>query len=253
MYLVYVDESGDTGLNKSPTEYFVLSSIVVHESQWNRFLDDTIAYRRSLREHYGLKLREELHATKLFTKPGDLARIDKHLRLQICKKTIDFQENLQYISMVNVVVRKANKPPTFNVFNTAWTYLIQRIHNTVLHQNFPAGFGGQEKAIFIPDQTHNKELNQIVRKMRRYNPVPNMGFGGYRMITTDLIVEDPYYKDSSHSYFHQLVDMNAYFLFQMHQPNSYIKKKKGYNFFKRYDNALCKVASTKNEYGIVYV
>lgn len=31
MYLMYVDESGDSGLLGSPTRYFVVSGIVLHE------------------------------------------------------------------------------------------------------------------------------------------------------------------------------------------------------------------------------
>lgn len=32
MYFMYVDESGDPGMLVSPTRYFVLSGLVVHES-----------------------------------------------------------------------------------------------------------------------------------------------------------------------------------------------------------------------------
>ena len=49
MYLMYVDESGDTGLANSPTRYFVLSGIVVHESRWREFINALVAFRRTLR------------------------------------------------------------------------------------------------------------------------------------------------------------------------------------------------------------
>ena len=42
MYLMYVDESGDTGLVNSPTAYFVLSGIIVHESNWRQFLNHLV-------------------------------------------------------------------------------------------------------------------------------------------------------------------------------------------------------------------
>ncbi|MFB9274710.1 DUF3800 domain-containing protein [Cohnella cellulosilytica] len=254
MYLVYVDESGDIGLQASPTQYFALSALVVHESQWRRLLDDVIQFRTNMRSFYGLKLREEMHAAHFFSKPGKLARIPKHERLQICKRAIDFQENLGYISLVNVVVKKQDKAHPFDVFEIAWNRLIQRIDNTIQYDNFPNGRGrGIDKAIIVPDQTDNKKLTSLVRKMRRYNPVPNLGAPGYRMLQTNLIVEDPYYKDSAGSFLHQLVDVNAYFLYQMHQPNAYIRSKKAHNYFKRYNNALCKVASRTDPYGIVYI
>lgn len=254
MYLVYVDESGDTGLTGSPTPYFVLSALVVHESQWRRLLDDVVQFRTNMRNFYGLKLREEIHAAHFFAKPGKLARIPKHDRLQICKRAIDFQENLGYINLVNVVVRKDGKPLTFDVFGIAWNRLVQRIDNTIQYGNFPNGNGrGVDKAIIIPDQTDNKKLTGLIRRMRRYNPVPNMGAPGYRMLQTNLIAEDPYFKDSAGSFIHQLVDVNAYFLYQMHHPNSYIRSKSAQNFFKRYNTALCKVASRNDPLGIVYI
>ena len=34
MYLAYFDESGDSGINNSPTEWFVLNAILIHETVW---------------------------------------------------------------------------------------------------------------------------------------------------------------------------------------------------------------------------
>jgi len=34
MFLMYVDESGDTGLTNSPVDYFVLSGLIIHELRW---------------------------------------------------------------------------------------------------------------------------------------------------------------------------------------------------------------------------
>jgi hypothetical protein len=64
MYLMYVDESGDTGLVKSPTRYFVLSGIVIHESSWRDFVNGLIAFRRTLKSVYGLPVRAEMHASE---------------------------------------------------------------------------------------------------------------------------------------------------------------------------------------------
>ncbi len=46
MYLMYVDESGDIGLTGSPTRYFVLTGLVLHELRWRQTLDELIAFRR---------------------------------------------------------------------------------------------------------------------------------------------------------------------------------------------------------------
>ena len=55
MYLMYVDESGDIGINGSKTKYFVLSAIVIHELRWNDALDDLISFRKMLRDTKKLK------------------------------------------------------------------------------------------------------------------------------------------------------------------------------------------------------
>ena len=34
MFLMYVDESGDCGLQNSPTRYLVLTGLVIHELRW---------------------------------------------------------------------------------------------------------------------------------------------------------------------------------------------------------------------------
>lgn len=49
---MYVDESGDTGLDRSPTSYFALSGLVVHESQWRNFINQLIAFRKTMRSVY---------------------------------------------------------------------------------------------------------------------------------------------------------------------------------------------------------
>ncbi len=55
MYLMYVDESGDIGLHNSPTRYFVLSGLVVHELRWQDTLDQFIDFRHRMRRQFTLR------------------------------------------------------------------------------------------------------------------------------------------------------------------------------------------------------
>ena len=83
MYLMYVDESGDTGLIDSPSDFFVLTGLVVHESRWRDFLQKLIAFRRPLKSVYGLGNRTEIHSSEFIRKAVD--GIAKHDRLSILR------------------------------------------------------------------------------------------------------------------------------------------------------------------------
>src|ERR1700742_2062235 len=91
MYLMYVDESGDIGqLPASPTRYFILSSIVIHELKWRDILQDLFRFRQMLKITKGLMIKEEIHCTKFISRPGALVRIPRNDRLDIIKKCIDW-------------------------------------------------------------------------------------------------------------------------------------------------------------------
>lgn len=251
MYLLYVDESGDCGLQGSPSRYFVLSGLVVHELRWQQILDSIIDFRKSLRIQYGLKLREEIHTTHFIHKPGELQRIAKSLRLRLLRDVLDFEASLPDINILNIVIDKMGKPPEYDVFDQAWKVLVQRFHNTISHRNFPGPQNPEDLGLMVVDQTDEKKLRDLTRKMRRHNPIPNSGQEGYRQIPLTTLIEDPVHRNSLHSYFIQLTDVNAYFLFQKLAPCGYIKRKGAKNYFDRLDPVLCKVASNSDPQGIV--
>ena len=111
MYLMYVDESGDIGpINVSPTRYFILSAIVVHEMRWRNILQDLVQFRQTLKVTKGLKINEEIHCTNFISRPGPLVRIPRNDRLDIIKKCIDWLDSQTDISIYSVVVDKNGKP-----------------------------------------------------------------------------------------------------------------------------------------------
>jgi hypothetical protein len=251
MYLLYVDESGDVGIDGSPGRYFALSGFVVHELRWHDTLEAILDFRRRLRDTYGLKLREELHAGDMLHKPGELARIPKSIRLKILREALDFQSALPDVSIVNIVVDKLGKPLDFDVFDVAWVTLIQRFHNTISYKNFPGPQNPDDRGLLVVDQTEERKLRGISRRIRRYNPVPSMFGPGARPIPITTLVEDAVHRNSLHSYFIQLADVNAYFLYQRFQPCGYVKRKGGRNYFNRLRPVLCTVASRSDADGIV--
>jgi hypothetical protein len=251
MYLMYVDESGDIGLTGSPTRYFVLTGLVLHEHRWRQTLDELIAFRREQKTDFGLKLREEIHASPMLSKPGALVRIPKHQRLEILRRYADKLASMPDLSLICVVVDKANKPATYDVFDAAWKTLIQRFENTLAHRNFPGPRNPDDMGMLFPDRSDEKKLNALLRSMRAFNPVPSQQSSGYRNLQIRTIIEDPNYRDSSHSYFIQSVDVTAFLLYQHLSPSTYMRKKSGQNYFGRLAPIVCKHASPRDPSYIV--
>jgi hypothetical protein len=248
---MYVDESGDSGLSQSPTQFFCLSGLVVHETRWLETLNEVVEFRRVLRTRYGIKLREEVHAGPMLNRPGDLRRIPKSLRLRLLRDTLDFQAGLNQISIVNVVLDKSQRPNGFDVFDFAWRALIQRFHNTIIHGNFPGPQNDHDGGLLFVDRTDAIKLRGLLRRMRRFNPVPSLISPHAYQVPVTTLVEDPTHRDSSHSYFTQLSDVNAYFLHQKERPNRYVRVKGGRRYFDRLTPALCTVAAINDPQGVV--
>ena len=251
---MYVDESGDSGIQNSPTRYFILSAVIIHELRWRVLLDELIQFRQHLRQTKGLKLREEIHSTHFINNPGGLVRIKRNDRLDIMKQCIDWTATRKDVSVISVAVDKLNKQE--DVFNLGWERLIQRFENTIRNRNFPGYSNTDERGLLLPDNTDGLKLRTLLRKMRRFNPVPNnqsIFNSGSRNLTLDYVIEDPFMKDSAMSYFHQIVDVIAYSARQIYEPNSYMKKKGATHFYSRLDAVLNKKVSPKHPLGIVEV
>jgi hypothetical protein len=248
--MMYVDESGDTGLVGSPTQYFTLSAIVVHESRWRDFLNLLIAFRKTLRTVHNLPVRAEIHASEFIN--GKPVPLPRHVRLAILRNSLDELAKINFISITNVVVRKVGKPAGYDVFGAAWGTLFQRFENTLVHGNFPGGHAN-DHGVVLTDATAGKNLAKMVRRMAVFNYVPNdprFG-GGSRNIPIKRVIEDPHGKDSRQSLPVQMCDVVAYFLLQRYAPNYYIRQQRALRYFDRLQPVLNTRASRFNSLGIV--
>jgi hypothetical protein len=105
--------------------------------------------------------------------------------------------------------------------------------------------------MIFPDDTDNKRLRMLLRGMRFANPVPSRGGMRVRNLPMMHVIEDPLPRDSEHSYLIQAVDLVAFLLYQELEPNGYMRKKGGHNYFDRLAPILCTVASRRDPRGIV--
>jgi hypothetical protein len=136
------------------------------------------------------------------------------------------------------------------IFEWSWQKLIQRFENTIRYRNFRGPANPDDRGILMADETDDKHLRALVRRMRRYNPIPNIA-GGYRNLTLDYVIEDPIMRESRNSFLHQMVDVISYCARQLYEPNVYMKKKGGHRFYERLDTVLVKQASKTHPLGIV--
>lgn len=250
MYLMYVDESGDSGLTNSPTKHFALSGIVVHESRWRDFMAALINFRKTIRLAHGLPIRTEIHASEYIKKK--IHGLDRHIRLAILRNFIDEIATIDFISITNVIIMKNGKPLTYDVFDMAWKCLFQRFEDTMKYGNFPGGHR-QDGGLLITDATSGLKLTRLVRRMAVHNYIPHdQSYGsGSRNMPLMKIIEDPHEKDSRMSLPIQAADVCAYFLAQRFFPNSYVRKHSAASYFNRLDPVLNKNASRYNPQGIV--
>ena len=250
MYMMYVDESGDTGLTGSPTDYFALSGIVVHELQWRSFMTSLVNFKKTMRAVYGLPVRAEIHASEFIK--SKVYGMNRHTRLAILRNTLDELAKLSSISVTSVIVDKTNKVAGTDVFEIAWKTLFQRFENTLMYGNFPGNFR-KDQGIVFTDATAGLKLLRLVRKMSVVNHVPNMGGGSFRNLPLLKIIEDPHGKDSKESLAVQMADVCAYFLHQRFKPNGYIRKQSATRYYDRLVPILNLRASTSSPLGIVQI
>lgn len=247
---MYVDESGDSGLVGSPTGHFALTGIVVHELRWRDFVNALISLRRTLRSVYGLPIRGEIHAFEFIGRK--VFGLERHERLAILRNVLDDLTKYDFISITNVIVRKAGKPPDYDVFNSAWGTLFQRFENTLTSGNFPGGYRN-DQGLVVTDATAGRNLQRLVRKMAVFNYIPHdPRYGaGARNKPIRRIIEDPHGKNSAETLPIQMCDVVAYFLYQRYAPNAFVRRKRAQRYFDRLAPILNLRASRYNELGIV--
>lgn len=255
--IVYLDETGDDGIQNSPTDIFVLSSLYMTTEEWQNNYDVIKGFRRSLKEKYGFHVSQEMH-TKKFIRNKNPYRDYKWsdaTRAEILKCFIWMMTQLS-LSMVNVVIDKTNiATDSYRVLDNALKYSIQRIENDS---------AGDWNYILVTDQGRIVPMRKTARAIRAYNPIHSMYDIGFNNKPIRYMVEDIFEKDSRESYFIQLCDFVSYFVFCYYtniiknQPlNSRVAKvidtdfiTKTMNYWK--DNGLFNLkASSANPYGIV--
>ncbi len=215
MYFAYFDESGDTRMRDSPTGTFPLSCLLLHDRAWLPALDQTIAFRRYLRDGFHIAPRSELKAAWLIHNKGDIraSGLAYRGRLAAYRAAMRFERKIGIFRVFTVLIVKSNitKTPT-DVREIAWRYAVQRLERF--------GTSMKDNLHVLPDEGHGDFIRKKIHLMRRFNQVPS-AFGGPTLErNAENIVEDSSDRRSTESFFIQLADLNAYAAFRKVFPGT---------------------------------
>jgi hypothetical protein len=251
MYFLYADESGDAG-PKGMGENLILSGLIIHETRWRECFRIVKDLRVSLRSEYGIKRNAELHANKNIAGRGALwgQRWTVEERIRLFQLVLEAVAQMPGVRTINVCVRKTAKhfdgKRGHHVYETAWTFLLQRFHNFIDRNR---RVGGTEYGMVIHDQGHDVEIRKLMRKLRVYNPVPSSFGGSSRNIPLLTLLEDPVPRDAYHAQFIQLCDYLAFALLRREEP---VPKYPGLeDVFQITDPVILKAAARNDPDGIV--
>lgn len=250
MMFMYVDESGDAGQfipNQSANSpHFILSGLIISQNDWLQYLNNLKTFRKHIKAQHGLLMREEIHASELIriSKIAAYRQIRKTQRIDILR-TFTQQMPLMFpqAKVINICLTKTDFPNGTNFMELAWKRLIQRYDNFLKK-------AADDKGIIVADDTNSDLIRNLMRKMRIYNPMPTH-YGGTYQAPTDNILEDPFTRDSKHSYFIQAVDSIAHTLYRREFPKGSLKKFGVDRFFDHLKPMLLKDANRMDKDGIV--
>jgi hypothetical protein len=207
MYLAYFDESGDSGhpaVVATPTRFFVLSGVILHQDNWMPTLNRLIDIRRILRDQYNIPARPEIKGQHIRPGRGVFRGLPmtQAQRLTLYRELMQFQEaRLDGLRCFCIAINKGKIiRRDMDIREVAWTYALQRIDRFCEENN--------DKAIIFPDEGHGMFIRRILRRIRRHQQISGY-FGGVRNIPAERIVEDPNDRQSHDSYLIQLADWNA--------------------------------------------
>lgn len=252
MYIMYVDESGDPGAyngqGNGNSEHFILSGLIIPVETWNESFKQIKEFRREMSTQYGLAVYEELHASELvrINKKDAYRRIRKRDRLRIL---VSFLHRLPLCvahgKIINVCLKKTELPTGTKVKERAWSRLIQR-YDTFLRKQNEEAFG-----VIVADGLEDKEVRSTFRRMRVFNPIPAHSGAAYFQQPVERVLEDPFTRNSKHSYFIQAADAIAYALYRKEYPKGSLKKYGMEKCFDSLEAILLKEASSSDALGVV--
>jgi hypothetical protein len=214
VFFAYVDESGNAGMRGGSRTY-VLGCVLVEAPRWPDTFDRLIAFRRWLRDAFGVPVRAEIKANYLLQNTGPFASlgISEGARFRIYRQAMRLQPKLDLRTFAVVIDKSqlANAHPGRSAPDVAWEYLLQRLERFTTK-------GGTHVSI-VHDEGIGDQIRKWARKARRAGSAGSIYGTGVLRLPFSRLIDDPVSRDSTQSYYIQLADLSAYAAFRrLHPP-----------------------------------
>jgi Protein of unknown function (DUF3800) len=207
MFIAYYDETGDDGYPHYSSPIFVLTATYISATHWKQTFLSIQDFRRDLANRYRLPVKTELHAKPfLLNKKIYLGmNISDDERVAIIGEFCDFIAS-QPIRIINVVINKKTITVIdYPVLEKSLTYSIQGIENDLVRNYNSANF------LIISDEGRLVPMRTITRKIQVDNPISAPGTSDRQEI--QLLIEDPFARESKDSYFIQMSDLVGFVVY----------------------------------------
>ena len=236
MHLVYVDDS-----QAGSRVYY--SALIIPAARWQEALDHILVFRRWMKTQHGIYVKREMHATEWLGGRGKIAPqlVSKQLRAKLFRIFLKHLSKTPYAKLINATGHDSLEATVFE-------RMLNRIQKNMEVKN--------SHAMIISDE--GKDYDKLLRKMRRYNPIPS-AYGTWasgsatQNIKTDRIVEDIVYRDSANSLLIQAADACAFSFLRKEQPTAVLTGLNIHTAFDLLDPILEKKASKYDPKGIIRV
>lgn len=200
MYVLYVDESGKSGIADPAQPFFVLGGVVVKHEDWRAIETyfekklETIVPRASRAAGW------ELHMVDILNGNGFCKGLPRTVRAELCEAALDTIDQFD-LTVLTMIVDKAmlrSKKAWMRKAPDVWAYefMIERYQHLLRRQ--------QELGIVVGDEQKGAEA------LSRTSHATWRRSGTSALTKVDRVIETVFFVPSHHSLMLQLADVVAY-------------------------------------------
>ncbi len=219
MFLVYIDESGNTGLNFKDNQQpvFLLSALIIHSSQWFQAEKD---FHFILDKYLGDNTGDdfELHAIALKTGSGIFKTLPLEKRILFRNEILELIHSYKFHLIYRRIIKKAYENFCIEQYGTgikvdpyimALPFVCMEVNDYLKKQKGALGM-----LIFDEQKQYLSDIERSLKLLR---------LSSDSILKTTHLIEKGFFVNSKHSFAIQLVDMASYYVRKYEESKSGFK------------------------------